>query len=61
MYLSVVHCACSHCDWRYACGEWCLSQWLAGVRYVAPKPASKEEEAAFAKEAEAAEAKWGEA
>ena len=47
-----------HTDWRYACGPFCLEKWRAGERYVAPKPPSKAEEAAFAKEAEAAEAKW---
>ena len=51
----------SHCDWRYACGTFCLDKWRAGERFVAPKPASKAEEEAFAKEAKAAEAKWGEA
>ena len=48
----------SHTDWRYACGHYCMAQWLAEERFVAPPPPTKEEEEAFAKEAEAAEAKW---
>ena len=35
-----------------------MAQWLGEERFVAPPPPTKEEEEAFAKEAEAAEAKW---
>ena len=35
-----------------------MQQWRAGVPYAAPAPPTKEDEAAFALEAEAAEAKW---
>ena len=48
----------SHTDWRYGCSDWCVRQWRAGARYVPPPPPTKEEEEAFAKEAEAAAAKW---